>query len=160
MLPVKKIVCPTDFSQPSIAALRAACELAEHFDAELRLLHVFPLTPVLSSDIMALSASAYTPSVEERRAQAQGQIAGLINEYVPKNVRTVTEVRIGDAPENITNCAADNDADLIVIGTHGETGWRFLAIGSVAAKVVRMAHRPVLTIYGGPQSDSNEALAA
>lgn len=160
MLPVKKILCSTDFSEPSIAALRAACELAERFDAELKLLHVISLTPPLSGDMMAFSVSRYLPSIEERRAQAQRQIASLIEENVPKNVRTVTEVRIGDAPDNITNAAVNDDTDLIVIGTHGETGWRYLAIGSVAAKVVRMAQRPVLTIYGGPKSEDAETLAA
>jgi len=152
MLPVKKILCPTDFSEPSMAALDAACEFAQQFDAELIVLHVLPLTPVYP-DAMGLAAVNYLPSDEERRAGAQEQIANLIQERVPKEVRTATEVLIGDAPVDITSVAATNNVDLIVIGTHGETGWRFLAIGSVAAKVVRMAHRPVLTIYGGPMPE-------
>jgi nucleotide-binding universal stress UspA family protein len=98
----------------------------------------------------ASAALNYLPSDDELRAQAQGQIENLIQERVPKDVRVVTALRTGDAPTEITTVAADDNADLIVIGTHGETGWRYLAIGSVAAKVVRMAHRPVLTIYGGP----------
>lgn len=102
---------------------------------------------------MVIAASNYYPSDAERRTQAQGQIASLMQERVPEGVRTVAEVRFGDAPSEITKAASDIDADLIVIGTHGETGWRFLALGSVAAKVVRMAHRPVLTIYGGPLTD-------
>ena len=149
MLPVKKILCPTDFSEPSMAALDAACEFAQHFDAELIILHVLPLTVIYPNE-MGLAAANYLPSDEERRAQAQGQIANLIQERVPKEVRTATEVLMGDAPSEITSAASNANADLIMIGTHGETGWRFLAIGSVAAKVVRMAHRPVLTIYGGP----------
>jgi nucleotide-binding universal stress UspA family protein len=149
MLPIKKILCPTDFSEPSMAALDAACEFAQHFDAELTILHVLPLTVIYPNE-MGLAAANYLPSDEERRTEAQGQIANLIQERVPKDVRTATEVLMGDAPSEITSAASNANADLIVIGTHGETGWRFLAIGSVAAKVVRMAHRPVLTIYGGP----------
>lgn len=151
MLPVKKIVSPTDFSEPSMAALDAACELAHHFGAELKILHVLPITPIFAGDLAtAAAAITYLPSDQERRAEAEGKIANLILERVPKDLRVVTEVRMGDAPTEITNAAAEDNADLIVIGTHGETGWRFLAIGSVAAKVVRMAHRPVLTTYGGP----------
>lgn len=150
MLPVKKIVCPTDFSEPSMAALDAACEIAQHFDAELKILHVLPSTPIFPSDMAAAAALRYYPSDEERRAEAEGKIASLMQERVPEGVRVVTEISMGDAPLEITRVAADDNADLIVIGTHGETGWRFLAIGSVAAKVVRMAQRPVLTTYGGP----------
>ncbi|MEO6906668.1 MAG: universal stress protein [Abditibacteriaceae bacterium] len=159
MLPLKKIVCPTDFSEPSMEALDVACEYAQHFDAELKVLHVIPFSPVFASTIEASAALNYLPSDEERRAQAQGQITNLIEERVPKDVRIVTELRMGDAPTEITSVAAEDNADLIVIGTHGETGWRFLAIGSVASKVVRMAHRPVLTTYGGPLPENAERSA-
>lgn len=152
MLPIKKIVCPTDFSEPSMAALDSACEFAQHFDAELTILHVLSLMPIYP-DEMGFAAANYLPSDEERHAQAQEQIADLIKERIPNDVHTTTEVLMGDAPTEITSVAANINADLIVIGTHGETGWRFLAIGSVAAKVVRMAHRPVLTIYGGPMPE-------
>jgi nucleotide-binding universal stress UspA family protein len=113
---------------------------------------VLPLTVIYPNE-MGLAASNYLPSDEERRTEARGQIANLIQERVPKDVRTATEVLMGDAPSEITSAASNANADLIMIGTHGETGWRFLAIGSVAAKVVRMAHRPVLTIYGGPMPE-------
>lgn len=151
MLPIKKIVCPTDFSEPSMAALDAACEMAQHFGAELKVVHVLPSTPVFPGDVAAAAALRYYPSDEERRDEARGQLANLVQERVPEDLHVVTDVQMGDAPLEITRVAADDNADLIVIGTHGETGWRFVAIGSVAAKVVRMAHRPVLTTYGGPQ---------
>lgn len=150
ILPVKKILCPTDFSEPSMAALDAACELAQHFDADLKILHVMPPTPAFPGDVAAAAALRYYPSDEERRTEAEGQIASLMQERVPENLRVATQVCMGDAPLEITQVAAEDNADLIVIGTHGETGWRYLAIGSVAAKVVRMAQRPVLTTYGGP----------
>lgn len=159
MLPIKKIVCPTDFSEPSMAALDAACELAQHFDAELKILHVLSPMPIYPNE-MGLAAINYLPSDSERRAEAKAKIASLIQERIPKDVRVATEVCIGDAPLEITRVAADDNADMIVIGTHGETGWRFLAIGSVAAKVVRMARRPVLTTYGGPLPENAEHTTA
>ncbi|MEO6906667.1 MAG: universal stress protein [Abditibacteriaceae bacterium] len=152
MLPVKKIFCPIDFSEASIVALDAASEHAHHFGAELTIFHVLPSMPVFANE-MGLAAVGYYPIDADRGAEAEARINSLIKKHVPEGVRTVTEVRLGDAPTEITSAAADDNADLIVIGTHGETGWRFLAIGSVAAKVVRMAHRPVLTTYGGPQHE-------
>lgn len=159
MLPVKKIVCPTDFSEPSMAALDTACELAQHFDAELKILHVLPTMPIYPNE-MGLAVIEYFSSDSERRTEAKEKIASLVQERVPKGVHVAIEVCIGDAPLEITRVAKDDSADLIVLGTHGETGWRFLAIGSVAAKVVRMAHRPVLTTYGGPLPENAEHLGA
>ena len=153
MLPVKKIVCPTDFSEPSMAALDAAFELAQHFDAELTILHVLASLPVYPNE-MGLAAINLYSSDAERRTEAQNQINSLIQPRITRGISAMPMVRFGDAPLEITDAAAESHADLIVLGTHGETGWRFLAIGSVAAKVVRMAHRPVLTIYGGPMPEN------
>ena len=154
MLPITKILCPTDFSEPSLAALETACELAKHFDAELRVLHVLPFNPPFPSDMVVTS---YYPSDSERIQEAHRQVANLIEHRIPAGVRVLPEVKMGHTANEIV-CAADNeDVNVIVIGTHGETGWRHLAFGSVAEKVVRMAHRPVLTVHGGPISQREES---
>lgn len=147
MLPVKRILCPTDFSEPSLAALETACELAQHFGAELKVLHVIAYTPPFPSDMVVVAVPNYYPTDTERRAEAEQQIAQLVQHQVPENVRAFSEVKMGYAAEEITCAATESDANLIVIGTHGETGWRHLAFGSVAEKVVRLAQRPVLTIH-------------
>lgn len=153
MLPIKKIIYPTDFSVPSLLALDAACEYAQHFGAELKILHVLPYAPTISSTMMPLSVTPRLPSEEERRSYTESQIRDLIKERVPKDLTPTVQVTIGDAPSEIVRIANEDDADLIVIGTHGERGWRFLALGSVAAKVVRIAHRPVLTISSPKPED-------
>jgi nucleotide-binding universal stress UspA family protein len=156
MLPLKKIVCPTDFSEPSLAALETACELAKHFDAELQVLHVVAFTPPFPSDMVVVAAPNYYPSDAERIEEAQEQIANLIKRSVPEGVRVTSEVKMG-YPANEINCAADeSEADLIVIGTHGLSGWRHLLIGSVTEKVVRLAHRPVLTVHCAPTPQHDE----
>jgi nucleotide-binding universal stress UspA family protein len=154
MLPIKKIVCPTDFSEPSLAALETACELAKHFDAELRILHVIPFTPPFPTDMVVVAAPSYYPSDSERIEEAHRQVANLIEHRVPREVRALPEVEMGHAANEIVCAAEDDGADIIVIGTHGASGWRHLAFGSVAEKVVRMAHRPVLTVHGGVRPDS------
>ena len=150
MLPIKKIFCPTDFSEPSLTALQAACELAQHFDAELKICHVVPYMPPFPSDMIVVAAPNYFPSDAEREKEAQQKLADLIVQHVPESVRVVSQVKMGYAAEEINCAAAEIGADLIVIGTHGETGWRHLAFGSVTEKVVRIAHRPVLTVHCEP----------
>ncbi len=154
MLPVKKILCPTDFSEPSLAALKAACELAAHFGAELCLLHVIPFTPPFPSDMIVVAAPNYYPSDAGREKEAQQKLSEIIQQHVPENVRTSSLVKMGYAAEEITSAAKSNHADLIVIGTHGQTGWRHLAFGSVAEKVVRLAQHPVLTMHSNPPQES------
>jgi nucleotide-binding universal stress UspA family protein len=149
MLPIKRILCSTDFSEPSLAALKTACELAQHFDAELKVLHAIAFTPPLPSDLI-VAAPTYYSSEAERRSAAEQQMDDLIRQFVPDDVRVVPEVKVGYAAEEIIGTAAADNADLIVVGTHGETGWRHLAFGSVAEKVVRLAQRPVLTVHGNP----------
>jgi nucleotide-binding universal stress UspA family protein len=150
MLPLKKILCPTDFSEPSLAALATACELAKHFNAELHILHVLPFTPPFPSDMVVVAASSYYPSDSERTQEAHRQLADLIAQRVPDGVNALPVVKMGQAAHEIICAADDDNVDVIVIGTHGATGWRHLAFGSVAEKVVRMAHRPVLTVHGAP----------
>ena len=58
-------------------------------------------------------------------------------------------IRYGDASREIVRIAREEEADVIVIATHGLTGWRHLVFGSVAEKVVRLAECPVLTIRVG-----------
>ncbi|MEJ2081744.1 MAG: universal stress protein, partial [Acidobacteriota bacterium] len=65
---------------------------------------------------------------------------------VDRGIRTRTMVTHGDPAREIVRIARDEDADLIVIATHGLTGWQHIVFGSVAEKVVRTADRPVLTV--------------
>jgi nucleotide-binding universal stress UspA family protein len=160
MLPIKKVLCPTDFSEPSLAALETACELAKHFNAELRVLHVIPFNPPFPTDMVVVAAPAYYPSDHERIQEAQRQVANLIEHRVAEGVRVLPEVKMGHAANEIVCAAEDEGADVIVIGTHGATGWRHLAFGSVAEKVVRMAHRPVLTVHNNPLPQREESVEA
>lgn len=150
MLPIQTILYPTDFSVPSLAALKAACEFAEHFAADLHMLHVIPFSEPFPTDLVVIAAPNLVPSDAERTATARKQLEGLIETWVPQGILTHLEVRMGSVPHEITCAAEDVGADVIVMGTHGETGLRHLAFGSVTEKVVRLAHRPVLTVHSGP----------
>ena len=148
-MPLRKILCPTDFSEPSYNALNAANELALHFSAALVLLHVVPL----AIDIPT-SADFYRPSdVATAKARAKEALQDVVEKKISEKVRIRTEVVVGDPGDEIVKTAADENADMTVIGTHGLTGWRRFIFGSVADKVVRLAPCPVLTIQPPPKED-------
>jgi nucleotide-binding universal stress UspA family protein len=148
MLPIKKILSPTDFSDPSIEAMEVASELALHFSAELIVIHVVAPIPVVPSAHMsptAFNVPAYQQQMEMSAIKImEEQIENRVSEEI--SVRTV--VVLGDPANQIVTTAEDEQVDLIVIATRGQTGLKRLVFGSVAEKVVRLAARPVLTIRG------------
>jgi universal stress protein A len=146
MLPITKILCPTDFSEPSLKALKVANDLAIHFNAELILIHV--LSPVYVYPSEAIPGILKTSSVEEidREELANNSLSNTLKERVSDEIKSRSILGKGNPAEEIANNAKKEKVDMIVIGTHGFTGWRHLILGSVAEKVVRFASCPVLTI--------------
>jgi nucleotide-binding universal stress UspA family protein len=144
MLSIRKIVCPTDFSDAAGAAIQYASELATHFGAEIYLVNVVPVLPALPSDPnWVLQVPEYERLLH---ADAEQQLRKVAASIETKGVRVQTGVGHGDAAAEIVRIAQERGADMIVIATHGNTGWRRLAFGSVVEKVVRLAQSPVLTI--------------
>lgn len=152
MLPFRKILCPTDFSQPSYEALKAANELAIHFSAELHLVHVLAPIPVITAATTPLSAGAPTTGFDvvlyekELKSEAEKKLAEITDQRLSKELKVQSFLAYGKAADEIVKIAEKEKVDLVVISTHGETGFRHLIFGSVAEKVVRHAQCPVLTI--------------
>jgi nucleotide-binding universal stress UspA family protein len=146
MLILKKILWPTDFSEPSYEAFKKAKELAMHFSSELYLVHVItPMPPLIEipRDRPSFNVSLYR---KELRYSAEKSLQEVISKKIGKRLKAHTVVANGDAAVEITRTAKRENVDLIVIATHGTTGWRRFFLGSVAEKVVRIASTPVLTI--------------
>ena len=146
MLPLKRILCPTDFSEPSYEAVKAANELAVHFAAELTLIHVVSPIPALPTP-EAASGFDVLSYEQEMEVYAKTSLERVMKERISGEVKVSTMVKLGSAADQIVNTAATEGFDLIVIATHGLTGWRRFVFGSVAEKVVRLAECPVLTIH-------------
>ena len=139
------VLCPLDFSEPSYKALQVAIEMASHFKAELLLAHfVVPATPGIPADPMLAFAGEET--YEQAAKSAAGEKLATVTQRIPSDLKSRSLVGIGDAADEIVRLAKTASADLIVIATHGLTGWRHLVFGSVAEKVVRLSERPVLVI--------------
>jgi nucleotide-binding universal stress UspA family protein len=150
MLPLKRILVPTDFSEASYSAFGAAGELAEQYRAVIVLLHVIPPIPVFAYDVPALDVSVYSRTLHDA---AVGHLHALISRNFPPGVTVEPRVVLGDPARTIVKSAHDEGADMVVISTHGETGWRHTLFGSVTEKVVRLADRPVLVIQAEQEEE-------
>ena len=141
---IRRILFPTDFSDPAREAQQYAVALADRMGAELHLLHVVvpPRIPFPdSSTSWTMPDTGLKPQIEEAERRLS-QMVGSIAE----GLRVVTKVTTGPAVEEIVNYGTDHEIDLMIVGTHGLTGISHLLIGSVAEKLVRVASCPVLTV--------------
>ena len=158
MLPPKRIMSPIDFSDHSQEALKAATQLASCFGSEIYLVHVVPAIPKLPSAETLFHEGEYE---EELHKDAEKRLAELAREVQQKGVKT--EVAVGTANDvsgELLRIAEHNHVDLIVIATHGMTGWHKLAFGSVTEKVVRLASCPVLVLRSRAVADRTETAKA
>lgn len=146
-----RILIPTDGSQEIDAVAEHAVGLAEGFDAELHVLSVVDETAYASipqdardqiRDGLEADGSDATKSVAERA--------------VERGIDVTRELRWGNPPAAILVYGEENDIDLVVMGTHGRTGYERYLLGSVAEKVVRASRRPVMTVYVGDGEDEND----
>lgn len=149
-LPVKKIVCPIDFSQNAHDGLRAAVEMAQELKAELCLVHVVPVVPVVETTTSMMGADAASFNVQEYTKMladtSKKQLDDLIKNEVPDKIAKKGILKNGKAEDQILAAVEEENADMIVLSTHGHTGLSRLLMGSVAEKVIRHATVPVLVI--------------
>lgn len=145
MLPLKRIVCPTDFSKPSLEGLQNALELVDKFDAELIVVYVI--------EPPGWSGLAYSPPVSNLmditkilKEEAVKNLNKLQSDMIPDNVRYRLLAVEGKPAEEIVKLAHEEEAGLIVIATHGYSGFHRFVFGSVTERVVRTAKCPVLTV--------------
>lgn len=148
MKPIRKILCPVDYSEGSGVALEYALAFAEHCGAEVHLVHVWHMNyhvrPDLSVWMEAHGQQPISVVVEkEAKAETERYLASL-----PPETRKALRVHVveGEPWRTIVDVAAREQFDMIAMGTHGRSGIAHLALGSVAEKVVRHAACPVLTV--------------
>jgi nucleotide-binding universal stress UspA family protein len=141
----KRICCPIDFSDASRAAMEVAADLARRFGAELVLLHAYPIPGYTFPDG---SVVASPKMMQELADQAQRHLEEwrLDAERLAGGPRVAAEKGVGEPAAEIVTFAKENAVDLLVLGTHGRTGIEHALMGSIAERVVRRAHCPVLTV--------------
>lgn len=146
MPPITNILVPVDFSDPSLAALRYATQLADATGAALHVLHV-SVNPYVTAgypDLHPLPRSWF----EEVEADAKQRLDGLFTPEERARYRVVLVHRSGSAATEILDYVSEHGTiDLIVMSTHGRGGVARLMMGSVADTVLRSAPCPVLTLH-------------
>jgi nucleotide-binding universal stress UspA family protein len=146
MIHFNKILCSTDFSEPSFAGLDAACGLARDHSGHLILIHV--VEPIPTAAVPIGDHSGFNIAVQQRvlKDTAERSIREMAKDRLPRGLPVKTVIAEGDPATQIVRVADEENVDLIVIATHGRTGWRHVVFGSVAERVVRLARPAVLTI--------------
>lgn len=126
-----------------------ATNLAQHFGSELCLLNVIPMFPALSG-IDSFPEPQFpvdTAILHESKDRAEQKLAGCIQTLVSAGVRASFDVEIGDdVVGNIMAVIESQHIDMVVISTHGISGWRPLVFGSIAEKVIRLVQCPLLLL--------------
>ena len=163
---VTRILVATDFSDASNAALAFAKTLSERFGASLHVLHVLEDPYVIG----AFAAEVYAPPPSGlREAWLKNAESTMSTQLTPAEIiafNATTEVVFGPIASTIVERATAIGASLIVMGTHGRGAVAHLLMGSVAERVLRTAHCPVLTTRGfaatthKPEAAVEEAAAA
>lgn len=140
--PLRTIVVATDFSSNARAALAWAEQLAAHHGARLVLVHAFRPEAPAAPEFVAWPQRCD----EEIRASLLSELEDEARHPRKIGIATELELDFGAAFEVVIAAAERRRADLIVAGTRGRTGWKRLALGSTAARLIRKARCPVLTI--------------
>ena len=146
---MKKILVPTDFSQQADYALNVAAQLAKKHDSEIYLLHMLEL-PLNQVDAMGshsdLPEAIFFMKLAHKRFDEVSK-----KEYL-EGVKVHEIVKFHQAFEGIIDTCKENDIDLIVMGSHGASGFKEMFIGSNTEKVVRTSEIPVLVIKNQHES--------
>jgi nucleotide-binding universal stress UspA family protein len=146
-----KILVPIDFSESSHAALVTAAELAQHFQAELYLVHVVPTFPRTTFPDFVPE----TKFLEKVRTDAERHFAACQADLGAKGIKVSSSIEEGnDVVGNIIEVIDREKIDFVVISTHGMTGWHPIAFGSIAEKLVKMVPCPLLLLRSAKPASS------
>ena len=142
MADFRKILVPTDFSPDSMRAVDYAAELASVLGSEVVVTHVVsaPQYPFGFGD-------GSLPAICEELTDAVRQhLDKIVAELAAKGVRARSELRDGHVFEQLTAVVVEEEPSLIVLSTHGYSGFKHMMLGSIAEKVVRSGPCPVLVV--------------
>jgi len=143
MTPIKRILVPVDFSSPSEHATEYALGLAETLGADIALMHTYSLPVYALPDGGVMVGPEYAARVS---SAAQTSLDDCVARYSGRGVEVTGHLAEGVPHEEVARLAAELNAQMVVMGTHGRSGMRHLLLGSVTERVVRTSKVPVLTV--------------
>jgi nucleotide-binding universal stress UspA family protein len=146
-----KILSPIDFSPSSQAALEMAADLAKHFHAELYLVNVIPLFPTTTLPDLVPEAEF----IREAKSFTERHLAKCHAALAARGVKSNSSVEVGnDIAGNIMEVVEREHIDMVVISTHGISGWHPLVFGSIAEKVTKLVRCPLLLLRSAEPGES------
>jgi len=151
---MKKILVPTDFSNPAKLAVEVACEIARKANAEIVLLHVIEVPSTESFNVEGQIGQLnewddklFTLKLIEITKKQMASQARVVEEF---GVKATIRIKIGNPFHGIRTTITEQKADLIVMGTSGRSRIEEMIVGSNTEKVVRHSKCPVLTVHENP----------
>ena len=150
---ISRILCPVDLSDPSRRALRQALALARQYQATVRVVQV--VDTALPPDAAGGPLLQITPEI---RTTLEEGLHWFVAPVLDPELTVTVQLREGPVVSAILAEAALMRADLIVVGTHGRSGFERLALGSVAEKLLRRADCPVLCVPHGEGASAPVAI--
>ncbi len=139
---IKKILIPYDFSETAALSLEHAVFMAKLLKAEILLLHIVETVTFTSAISHALSG--FEKKIENTSNQKLEEIAQEIHNHSGIHVTVLTEV--GRIYKKIVTIAREKKADIIIMGTHGVSGYQKFSVGSNTSRVVESAPCPVISV--------------
>ena len=148
MISFKKILVTTDLSTNSEAAIPYAMDIARQYKGELLIVHAFEFEPFViaggGADPTMMTAEGWESVYREQHAKFLTCVDRWVKDT--PDVRFQSHFLRGQAVQQVIELADKEKVDLIVLATHGRTGLAHFFYGSVAEKIVRFSHHPVLSI--------------
>lgn len=142
---LKTCLVATDFSETAALALEWAIQITKAHNARLLIAHAVaaPIPPEIGIDFIVPTPDLYI----EQRAYAERHLAEILANTEKQGVNASAHLLQGYAAKQLLELAENENANLIVIGTRGLTGWQHLVAGSIAAEVIRNAACPVFAVH-------------
>lgn len=143
----RKILVPVDFSPSSRVALEYAVTLAARFQSTVDVLHCWEVPAYLRPDLTVWSGEVSLTLADHARREAEKAMKEFLADVKPaEGIQIAPRVVSGAPYVTILGAIEEGKCDLVVMGTHGRTGLSHMLLGSVAERVVRHAHCPVMTV--------------
>lgn len=140
---MKRILIPTDFSKYSEEALKVAAQIARKYNSEIILLHMLEL-PIQAN--VAIGGGKSIPEIMFYKNKAISNLEKLMDSDYLKGINVSEVIEFKKVYEGVLDASEKNNVDLIIMGSHGTSGFDELLVGSNAEKVVRFSKIPVLVV--------------
>lgn len=141
---IRRVLVPIDFSDYSKGALKYSVNFVQYFKAEIHLVYV--VEPVIYPPDFSMGQIAIPAMDLEMDKRAKEELDKLAKKEIPAGIKIKTHVKTGKPYIEIIETSKENEIDLIIIATHGHTGFEHILFGSTAEKIVRKAPCPVLSL--------------